>query len=97
MGVQVLPRFSVFHRLPALAATYQTLRFLGSTSMSDNRPVVSVGPMLRKASPLNASELSRSLPPWPDVGTTAATNTSTPSHVPIRRMDALQEEIQEEI
>src|SRR6266542_2844700 len=29
-GVNVLPRFSVFHRLPVAAATYQTLGFFGS-------------------------------------------------------------------
>src|SRR5688572_17179195 len=49
MGVHVFPRFSVFQRLPAAAATYHTLGFLGSTAMSDTRPVVRLGPMLRNS------------------------------------------------
>ena len=52
-GVNVLPRLSVFQRLPAAAATYQTLGFFGSIATSWMRPVVSPGPIERNAKSLN--------------------------------------------
>src|SRR6188768_2121387 len=54
-AVHVLPRFSVFQRLPEAAAAYQTLGFFGSTATSEMRPVVRLGPRLRKAIGVNAS------------------------------------------
>src|SRR5688572_11357591 len=62
-GVNVLPRFSVFHRLPADAATYQTLGFFGSIATSEMRPDVSPGPIERNATFLKVSAVMRSL--WP--------------------------------
>ena len=54
IGVKVTPRFSVFHKPPKALATYQTLGFFGSISMSCTRPVVRVGPMLRNSKPFRA-------------------------------------------
>src|SRR6478672_11757644 len=51
-----LPRSSVLNNPPDALATYQTLGFLGSNSISEMRPVVMSGPMLRSASPLTASD-----------------------------------------
>ena len=59
-----MPRFTVFHRPPNAVATYQTLGFFGSISMSATRPVDSVGPMLRSSMPFSASAVNV-LPPWP--------------------------------
>ena len=62
MGVNVLPRFSVFHKPPDADATYHTLGFLGSMSTSETRPVVTLGPRLRNAIALNKSVLIPSVP-----------------------------------
>lgn len=47
MGVQVVPRFSVFQTFDDEVATYQTLRFVGSTAMSAILPDMKAGPMPR--------------------------------------------------
>src|SRR5262245_65737638 len=47
---QVIPRLVVFHTPPDAIATYQTLRFLGSTAMSPMRPGVMHGPIGRSPS-----------------------------------------------
>src|SRR5829696_2207428 len=54
IGVNVEPRFVVFHRPPNAAATYQVLGFFGSIATSCTRPVWMTGPMLRKARPSSA-------------------------------------------
>src|SRR6185503_15336074 len=59
-GVKSRPRFSDFHKPPAAVATQYTFGFFGSTSMSATRPVVSDGPMLRRAKPSKTSAVSRS-------------------------------------
>src|SRR5258705_13346939 len=81
-GVKVLPRFSVFHRLPAAAATYQTLGFFGSIATSDIRPDVSPGPIDRNATSLNVSAVMRSLCPLTPATAAAAPTASanTPRH-----------------
>ncbi len=53
IAVQVLPRFSVFQRLPEAAAMYQTLGFFGSTATSEMRPVVRLGPEAAKGDRLH--------------------------------------------
>src|SRR5687768_5715564 len=85
MGVHVFPRFSVFHRFPEAAATYQTLGFFGSTSTSAMRPVVRLGPMLRNARPLKTSAVSRSPPPWAVI--VAVASPTAAAHVQIRFID----------
>ncbi len=62
-GVKVMPRLTVFHNPPNALATYHTLGFFGSISMSWMRPVASAGPTLRSSSPLSAGA---SKPLWPD-------------------------------
>src|SRR5262249_37967090 len=57
IGANVLPRFSVLKRPPDAVATYQTFGFFGSISMSDTRPVVMSGPMLRSDSPFSVSSV----------------------------------------
>ncbi len=52
IGENVMPRLVVFHRPPNADTTYQVFGFLGSISTSTMRPVVSDGPMLRSAMPL---------------------------------------------
>ena len=49
MGVQVVPRFSVFHTFDEEVATYQTLRLAGSTATSAMRPDMKAGPMPRSS------------------------------------------------
>src|SRR5688500_16600659 len=85
MGVHVFPRFSVFHRFPEAAATYQTLGFFGSTSTSAMRPVVRLGPMLRNARPLKTSAVSRSPLPWAIIVAVASPTAAAP--VQIRCID----------
>src|SRR5678816_365027 len=90
MGVHVLPRFSVFHKFPALAATYHTFEFLGSTAMSDSRPVVRLGPIDRNARFLNVSGVRRSAPPCPKAVAAIAT---TPTHVQTRLIRVLRSKV----
>jgi hypothetical protein len=59
--------------LPADAATYQTLGFLGSTATSEMRPVVRLGPTLRNAKGAIASAVSRGSPFWASSAATAVT------------------------
>src|SRR5262245_45545686 len=61
IGVNVMPRFVVFHNPPNALATYHTFGFLGSICTSWIRPVASVGPMLRNSRPLRAAA-SRAVP-----------------------------------
>ena len=58
IGVQVVPAFVVFHRFPEEAATYHTLRSVGSTAMSAIRPEARAGPMLRQPIPEMNPEFS---------------------------------------
>src|SRR4051812_19497942 len=58
MHLKLVPPSVVFHKPPAAAATYHTLRLRGSMAMAAIRPEVSVGPMERKASSLHSSEVS---------------------------------------
>ena len=46
----MVPRFSVFQTFEDEVATYQTLRFEGSTAMSAIRPDMKAGPMPRSSS-----------------------------------------------
>src|SRR6185503_19889122 len=55
MALKLLPRFSVLNNPPEAVATYQTLGFYGSISISEIRPVVMYGPMLRRGRPLVVS------------------------------------------
>src|SRR5687768_3566963 len=58
IGVNVTPRFTVFQSPPNAVATYHTLEFFGSISMSAIRPVTRPGPIERSAMPFNASAFS---------------------------------------
>ena len=80
IGVKVLPRFSVFHRLPAELATYQTLGFFGSTSMSEMRPDVRPGPIDLKVKSLNDSAVMRSLCPLMPIAAAPAARTNRLRH-----------------
>src|SRR5687767_12943980 len=69
IGVKDTPRLTVFQRPPNAVATYQTLEFLGSISMSATRPVTSPGPIERRAMPSSASALSAADGVWARSGT----------------------------
>src|SRR5262245_13131546 len=55
MGVKDTPRLTVFQSPPNAVATYHTLEFLGSISISAMRPVTRPGPIERIAMPRTAS------------------------------------------
>ncbi len=55
---QVVPRFSVFQTPPLPTATYQILWFSGWITMSEMRPDMNAGPMLRNSSPANVASLN---------------------------------------
>src|SRR5687767_4304591 len=55
----MLPRFSVLNSPPDALATYQTFGFRGSMSMSETRPVVMSGPVVRSGIPLSISAVMR--------------------------------------
>src|SRR5262245_43708216 len=50
-GFQLMPRFCVFQSPLEAVETYHTFRLRGSTTMSDTRPGVDAGPMLRSDKP----------------------------------------------
>src|SRR5579862_8349102 len=57
MHLKLVPPSVVFHSPPAAAATYQILLSCGSMAMAAMRPEVRVGPMQRKARPLQDLEV----------------------------------------
>src|SRR5262245_48043482 len=72
IGVNMFPRLSVLNNPPDALATYQTLGFFGSRSMSEMRPVVMSGPIARSGIPLIVSDVSPDC--WaPSVAQAAAT------------------------
>ena len=76
IGEKVMPRFSVFQRPPKALATYQTLGFFGSISISWTRPVDMPVVMPLSSIPLSASAV-RLPPPWPETATFTAAATAT--------------------
>src|SRR6185436_11771780 len=67
IGVNVMPRFVVFHSPPKAAATYHVLGLLGSISMSATRPVTRPGPIDRTcmtfiASAVKADDWAAAIP-----------------------------------
>ncbi len=63
IGWKLTPWLTVFHKPPDAVATYQMLRFRGSTATSAMRPEVKVPVMLRIASSVISSGVSRGADP----------------------------------
>ena len=57
-GKKVVPALMVYQMPPAADATYHTLWFEGSTSMSVTRPLMLAGPMLRQRKAAMVAESS---------------------------------------
>src|SRR5688572_23264711 len=73
IGVNVIPRFTVFHSPPKAEATYHTLGSLGSISRSAMRPVTRPGPSDRMVKPFIMSAVSGPAlaRPWASTGDAA--------------------------
>src|SRR5688572_15290815 len=77
MAVQVVPALLVFQTPPEPAATYQVLRSRGCTAISEIRPLMRAGPMLRSLSAAAALATAAVSAPWADTDEGARDRTAS--------------------